>query len=175
MNGENKKYRYQEMDDAELCEELEELENQFKIFLQTCEYPKDIEVYESVYSLVDMIIRTDKRRAYYYFYHNMEINECKTAALYAYWILKLRPFVITDIRYRHKRQAVCINEAFAIYLICSALFFSKKITAQTIANTSYYEKLYYSFRFRNISIDSMVLLVESMNEETFKKNFDQIV
>jgi hypothetical protein len=79
----------------------------------------------------------------------MEINECKEVALYAYWILKLRPFVITDTAYLRDPDACYINESYSRFLE-------------------------YSFRFRNFSIDSFIVLVESISTETLEKEFPNL-
>jgi hypothetical protein len=115
-----------------------------------------------------MIIRVDKRKAYYHYFHDdTEINEYKVAALYAYWILKLRPLTITDPRFITKRDHCDINELFAIYLICSTLYQTGRLAKPITGEESYSKKLRYSFRYRNFTIDSFIVLVESINSETF--------
>jgi hypothetical protein len=84
-------------------------------FLSLKGFPSDVETHISFLTLVDIIARVDKRKAYYYCFHGMEINECKETALYAYWIVKLRPFTITDKRFRNDLEACCVNESFVIH------------------------------------------------------------
>lgn len=150
----------------------------FDEFLTLKGFPPDIIKNISFFTLIDIIVRVDKRKAYYYCFHNMEINECKEAALYAYWILKLRPFSITDVKYKSKAEACTINESFVIYLIGLILENTGRIKKTNKINSSYRNFLEYSFRFRNFSIDSFVVLVESISTETLENDypnlFDQV-
>ncbi len=170
----NANLKYERISVEEIYKHVKVFEEQFIKFISIRDYPEDIEFSTSVISIIETIIRVDKRKAYYYCFHGMEINECKVAALYAYWILKFRPFTITDKRYINTPKGCCINEEFAIYMICSILVFSGKITPTAIDNTSYYEKLLYSFHFRNFTIDSLVMMIESINTETFNKQYDDL-
>ena len=147
---------------------------QFNDFLLLKGYPADTEKYISFYTLIDIIIRVDKRKAYYLCFHNMEINECKEAALYAYWILKLRPFSITDNKYKNKIDACMINESFVIYLIGFILENTGRIKRTNNIKDSYRNFLEYSFRFRNFSIDSFIVLIESISTETLEKDYPNL-
>ena len=166
----NRDSEYVAMPVEERAELLGLLEEQFNSFIECSWYPRDLEYFVSWYDLIDVIVRTDKREAYFHFFHKkMEINEEKKAALYAYWILKFRPFRIVDNRYLNSKRSATVNEAFAAYIICSILFYSHKLVPAAIKNGTFYEKLMYSFRHRNISIDAMLLLVGSITAETFNK------
>lgn len=104
----------------------------------------------------------------------MEINECKEAALYAYWILKLRPFVITDKKYKNNSDACNINESFAIHFIGLFLESTGRIKRTGNIKDSYLKFLEYSFRFRNFSIDSFIVLIESITTETLEKEYPNL-
>jgi len=169
MQNRNFNLSYTDMPDLERAKSVDSLMWLFREFLTDNGYPRDVAYFCSIQDLMDAIIRVDKREAYYHCFHGMEINEKKRAALYAYWILKFRPFKITDGRFWTGEQACVVNESFAIYLVCSVLFYSKKrfsAVSKTEQGT-FYQKLIYAFRYRDISIDSMLLLVESINAETF--------
>jgi hypothetical protein len=148
--------------------------NRFKEFLTSKGFPENVGYYISYVSLADIIIRVDKRKAYYLCFHDMEINECKEVALYAYWIIKLRPFVITDTAYRRNLDACCINESFAIYFIGLVLELTHRIKHTKNIKESYSRFLEYSFRFRNFSIDSFIVLVESITTETLEKEYPDL-
>jgi hypothetical protein len=60
-----------------------------------------------------------------------------------------------------------INELFAIYLICGTLYQTGRLTKPITGKESYSTKLRYSFRYRNFTIDSFIVLAESINSETF--------
>jgi len=158
----------------EIEEKIKFFEKRFKDFLTFKGFPKNAEYYISYMSLVDVIIRVDKRKAYYICFHNMEINECKEVALYAYWILKLRPFVITDTKYLKNPDACCINESFVIHLIGLVLELTHRIKYTKNIKESYSRFLEYSFRFRNFSIDSFIVLVESISTETLEKEYPNL-
>jgi hypothetical protein len=172
MNKSNAELHYDEMEFPELINELELFRERIRGFFEVFKMPHDLECQVSGYALADVIERTDKRKAYYHCFHGMEIDECKVAALYAYWILMFHPLTITDSRYKDNRFGECINEAFAIYIIFSTISGIHDIRGIPLTpndDTSYFGKLMYSFRYRNISIDSMILLAESINEETLKE------
>jgi hypothetical protein len=104
----------------------------------------------------------------------MKINECKEAALYAYWILKLRPFAITDKSLGNNLDASCVNESFVIHFIGLALETTGRIKQTNKIKDSYTKYLEYSFRFRNFSIDSFIVLVESISTETLEKEYPDL-
>ena len=174
MNQANEQQKYQPMDDFELQDEMEMFQNEISDFLEISGFALDLDYYVSRRALVDMIVRTDKRKAYYHYFHDMTINECKVAALYAYWILKYRPIVITDNRYEADWLGLCVNESFAIYMIYATLYKVHNITQTVNEKYTYYDKLMYSFRFRHISIDAMILLVESITQDTLDMCFDKV-
>ena len=153
---------------------LQLFNKRFDEFLVLKGFPPETEKHVSFFSLIDIIVRVDKRKAYYRFFHDMEINECKEAALYAYWILKLRPFSVTDKKYRNTSAACTINESFAIHLIGLILENTGRIKQTVNVNDSYRNFLEYSFRFRNFSIDSFVVLIESISTETLEKEYPHL-
>jgi len=174
--GRNEDSTYDVIPNIDMFNLLRVLEEQFTAFLTFAGYPSNIKYFVSKSDLIDMIIRVDKREVYFHYFHNkMEINERKKAALYAYWILKFKPFRIIEDRYEDVERENTVNEAFAIYMICSVLFFSRKLTLTSEKKETFYKKLMYAFRFRNISIDAMLLLVEAINTTTFDKEYDDIV
>jgi len=175
MSGErnsNLKYKRIPYDDIQRIIQL--FQKRFDEFLLLKGFPPETERYVSFYALIDVIIRVDKRKAYYYCFHNMEINECKEAALYAYWILKLRPFSITDKNYQNNPDACTINESFAIFLIGFVLECTGRIRKTKEVKTSYSNFLEYSFRFRSFSIDSFIVLIESISTETLEKTYPDL-
>ncbi|GHT88017.1 hypothetical protein FACS1894137_16010 [Spirochaetia bacterium] len=171
----NSALKYTRIPNEEIYPIIKRCYDRFKIFLAKKGFPDNIEFNMSVFDIVDIINRVDKRRAYYYCFHEeMEIDECKVAALYAYWVLKLKPFTITDKRYFNKPSGCNINEAFAIILIYASLVLMKRIVKAPEMKKSYYNLLEYSFRYRNFSIDSFIVLVESITTETWKRNYPDL-
>jgi hypothetical protein len=171
----NADLKYADITKQEVFDLMRLFEEEFKNFLQVSNYPKDLEYSISRRNIIEVIVRVDKRDAYFHCFHDIEMSERKSASLYAYWLLKFKPFFITDNRFLDKESGSQINEAFAIYLISSILFFSNKLTPSKEEKVTYYKKLMYAFKYRNISIDAMLLLVESINTETFGKIYTEIV
>lgn len=134
----------------------------------------------STYALFDVVNRVDKRKEYYAFFHDMKIKERKYAGLVAYWIVKFHPF---SIRVEHQSELTphqewliaTINERFAAYLIYSAVLGENKragknaVPLTTKDKGSYYEALLYALRYRCVTIDSMMLLVETMTPDDFDR------
>jgi len=170
----NKNLKYKRIPNKEIEEIIKLLIKRFKDFLTFKGFPEDIKYFISYYTLLDIIIRVDKRKAYYMCFHDMEINECKEVALYAYWILKLRPFAITDTAYKNNADACHINESFAIHFIGLVLELTHRIKYTKNIKESYSRFLEYSFRFRNFSIDSFIVLVESISTETLEKEYPNL-
>jgi hypothetical protein len=142
-------------------------EQTFKNFLSTMRYPTDVKYHISGLDMIDMIVRIDKRKAYYQFFHGMDINELKVAGIYVYWILKLKPFSITDRRYAGKLECCDVNEVFALYIIVTVLLGLGRLDRLIQGSEPYFKELRYSFRFRHFSIDAMLVLVEALNTKSF--------
>ena len=172
--GRNRTLKYERIPTDAIEKILQIFNKRFEDFLSLKGYPQNIEKHISFCTLVDIIIRVDKRKAYYFCFHGMEINECKEVALYAYWILKLRPFTITDKRYNNSIDACSINESFVIYLIGLILENTSRIKRTDNIKNSYCDFLEYSFRFRNFSIDSFVVLIESISTETLENDYPNL-
>jgi hypothetical protein len=138
-------------------------------------YPSGLQYTVCALDLIDALIRVDKRQYYFRVFHGMDINDCKKAALFAYWLVKFRPIRIVDSRYINKLgHNDRINELFAAHYLLSVLCEEKRVLlwdgnvgAQVTLEHPYIEKLCYSFRFRNFTIDSMIVLADTINTEVF--------
>ena len=164
----NSRYRYVKIPNNEITAMLRFFEGMIEKFLfYYKKFPKNFKYQVSGVDLIDIVFRVDKRKAYYLFFHDMKIDEFKTVALCAYWIIKLKPLTITDERFRDNREYADINECFAIFLIMGIMRVNDA-DRDFISKKPFFEQLRYSFRFRNFTIDSFVVLLESMNAEMFK-------
>ncbi len=185
MNAEQKirnaDLEYIPLEDKHLIKIYNAFFDKFKKFLSEMKYPSDTKYFINGYSLIDVIMRVDKRKAYFFCFHNMDINERKEAALYAYWIIKFKPFAIVDERYCNSKKSARINELFSAYVIYSILLSEndtyKKIEPMKLMEPkknkfTYHDKLMYSLHYRGISIDSMMFLVDTMTTESFKIEYD---
>lgn len=125
--------------------------------------------------VLEIIIRVDRRLLYYDIFHNMKVNDEKKAALFAYWISKLRPVKIIDKNIKNKKAHANINERLAVHHLLCVLAGKKKIKlfngkngVKLEDNNGFLRELCYLFRYRNISIDSMLVLADSINTDSFK-------
>jgi len=170
----NTNLKYERMPIEKIQKIIRIFYSQFLHFLKLKGFPENTGFHISYYSLIDIIVRVDKRKAYYQCFHNMVINECKEVALYAYWILKLKPFTITDTTCKKNVDACTINESFAIFLISFILEATGRIRSTTNAKDSYSKLIEYSFRFRNFSIDSFIVLIESIGTDTLEREYPNL-
>ena len=171
----NKSFRYERIPLDQIEKSIKVFHGLFRSFLRLKNFSENTGFHISFYSLVDAIVRVDKRKAYYRYFHGMEINECKEAALYAYWILKLKPFTITDKAYVKNVDACTINESFAIFMIALVLENTGRIRRTPSSSKESYKRLLdYSFRFRDFSMDSLVVLVESIGTDTLEREYPDL-
>jgi hypothetical protein len=117
------------------------------------------------HKLKEIVIRVNKKAAYFQFFHkDMKISEYKEAAFYAFWIIKWKPFSLSKEFKPYEQFAAKVNEEFALYYILTTL---KNIAQHESKSTdldelgeSMYRELVYSFQYRDISKDAMILIVE---------------
>ena len=123
--------------------------------------------------LSEAYIRVDKRKDYFFIFHqNTNPNEIKKAALLSYWILKFKPFSLKIKDEYIKRKYSKINEAFAMYIIYSAIreeIYTKsqkenKLEKKFDVSNEYNKKLMYAFKFWDLSKESLILVAESLCE-----------
>jgi len=130
--------------------------------------------------IIDLIVRVDKREAYFSYFHNMKINDEKKAALYAYWIAKLHPVKFVDDNIRNKKIHINVNEKLAANHLLNVLVRKGKIkvwdghNGVKIEESKFIEDLCYSFRFRNLPIDSMIVLAEAITTDSLKEKKHEV-
>jgi hypothetical protein len=161
------------MEDDDLINLLRQFIREFQTYLKNLGY-KEEQYSICGLDLIDIIIRVDKRLSYFRYFHNMKINDRKKAALYAYWIIKLRPVKIIDDNLKNKIEHAKINEKLALNHLLGILVTRGRIKLgngkdETVLNlhNKFFKELYYSFRFRNFTIDSMIVLADAINTQSF--------
>lgn len=145
-------------------------------FNKYMEYHHKVEYKVCVSDLLDVIIRVDKRKKYFQYFHGIDCNEGKIGALFAYWIAKFRPIVITDPKFIDVAgYNDVVNELFAVHYMISALRGMERIKlwnghdgVDVQLDHPFIKDLCYDFRYRNISIDSIIVLADTITTETFK-------
>ncbi|MCI8484229.1 MAG: hypothetical protein HFH41_07800 [Lachnospiraceae bacterium] len=159
--------KYERMTEQEYMKEVRDLD---KLLHDFCE-GSDLYSYESVKininTLKDIIVRVHKRKHYFKVFHNAMItSEYKETALYCYWFLKLRPLWIDPDNASLER----INEKFALHLYISLLKkYNEDFSEEDGINKLHIRELLYSFRFRDITKESMILMLEPYYYEHLKK------
>lgn len=124
-------------------------------------------IHYNIPTIRDIIIRIDMRQMYFDIFHDrMDMNEYKrNNGLMIFWIIKLHPFWI-DIKEGDSaeliKQAANINEQIALHIAISLLreynprFFKRgKDLVQAYCN-----ELLYSFRYRDLSKESLFLMFD---------------
>ena len=166
---------YQQLPYSEVKTILKELQVEIDDFLNiVLHYDKKIAYKVCGMDLIDIILRVDKRIHYFQVFHGMDCNESKKAALFAYWIVKLRPIMITDPKYINADgYNNKINEFFAIhYMLCALtgmgriIHWNGSTGIKLTLNNPFLQRMWYSFRFRNITIDSIIVLADAITTDT---------
>jgi len=169
---------YRLLPHADILSIIKSLEVTIDDFLNyTLGYGGKIEYTVCALDLLDVIIRVDKRQHYFKVFHNnMNINEGKKAALFAYWIAKLRPIKVIGKHMNTAGYNDTVNELFAIHYLISALCGIGRIHlkdehggVELSLDNPFIERLRYSLRFRSLPIDSMIVLADSITTDSFKE------
>lgn len=162
----NTGFEYVEPSQEYIDKELEKFESIVEQFCKIANInKKDIEV--NIQSLKDVIIRVDMRKLYFQIFHsNMKANEYKViVGLECFWILKLRPFwmrIKEDTSDEEMKRATWINEKITLHIVCSLLTEYNPDFMKQGKDTreSYCKELEYSFRYRDLSKESMFLMFD---------------
>lgn len=159
--------KYKWMTEQEFLDEVHNLDKLLHDFCEGCDlYPYE-SVKTNINTLRDIIVRVHKRKHYFKVFHNeMITSEYKETALYCYWFLKLRPLWI----YPANKSSDRINEKFALHLYISLLKkYNEGFSESDGINRLHIRELLYSFRFRDITKESMILMLEPYYYDYLKK------
>jgi hypothetical protein len=166
--------KYQPLDDTEFLAILRRLIQEFQHYLHNSLGYNEDQYFISEIDLIDIIIRVHKRLAYFRYFHNMRINDRKKAALFAYWVIKLRPVKIIDNGLKNQIEHIKVNEKLALNHLLLVLvkrgrikLWDGKDGAKVDGENEFIKELVYSFRFRNFSIDSMIVLADAICTQSF--------
>lgn len=118
--------------------------------------------------VLSIIAKVDQRRKYFEYFHQLEMSEYKEMALICFWYIKLHPVSITQNVDSHNSLAYSsINEKLAVNYMFStyrSMLKTYGLSTKRLDSISkkYVRELIYSFTYRDISKEAMILLVESM-------------
>lgn len=127
----------------------------------------DIAIFETI--IFQIITKVDQRKKYFDFFHHLNISDFKELALYCFWIIKLKPLFLVkpNANEDDKLAFDSINEKLALYKIINKF----KSLARTdehrkkidnFFSNEYMYELIYSFTYRDISKEALILLIETM-------------
>lgn len=117
-----------------------------------------------------IILRVDKREGYFIVFHDQTlINEIKQSALVAYWILKLKPFMVKTKDPKMSHKYCRINEGFAAFYLLSAFkqYARRKGNIVTELSGRLIDELMYAFTYWDLSKESGILIAETIGEAFF--------
>lgn len=119
--------------------------------------------------IMAIIAKVDQRRKYFNYFHKLEMSEYKETALNSFWYIKLHPLSIgpREFNKHPSSEYESINEKLALYFILKTLkvmLIAKKLPTEKLDNipTEYLDELVYTLTYRDISKESLIILVESM-------------
>ncbi len=107
----------------------------------------------------DMVVRIDKRKHYFYYFHNKQImNEIKETALICYWIIKLKPFYVES-----NKEGYTFNEKFCTFIYLDYMkdilhTQNKQQKADMLESIGH--EFIYTLRFRELSQEAMISLFD---------------
>lgn len=158
---------YKRMTEQEYMAEVRNLDKLLQDFCAGSELWSYESVKTNKETLKDIIVRVHKRKHYFKVFHNKMItSEYKETALYCYWFLKLRPLWVDS----DNKGAERINEKFALHLYVSLLKkYNEDFSEKDGINKLHIKELLYSFRFRDITKESMILMLEPYYYDYLKK------
>lgn len=161
MNGNNLPIDvYREPNEDQVIQEVEKIITMAGMLCRVLGIdPKKFKI--NISALKDIVIRIDERKLYFYIYHNrMKPNECKMLSLFIYWTLKLRPFWFLEDK-DDSDFASTVNEKFCAYVFIQVLQIIKPQKCLTVAKSGFLTELVYSFRYRDLSKESLYLVFDA--------------
>jgi Glu-tRNA(Gln) amidotransferase subunit E-like FAD-binding protein len=113
-------------------------------------------------SIIDLV---ERRRVYFHVFHRIEMSEWNEATLYCFWIAKLQPFADVPPPNVKARQSNDVNATIAVRLLCRVANKLRKRNGKGDLEKINVSNLIHSFRFRDISKESMMALLEVLIEK----------
>jgi len=122
--------------------------------------------------------KIEKREAYYQIFHStvqrddqglhldhvIELDELKTAAIAAYWIMKYQPFWYSA-QAPDAKEVSYLNQAFAVHFILSALSgVAEQAGTDFSVTKKQREDLQYAFNDWDLSREALMMFVEFVGE-----------
>ena len=108
--------------------------------------------------MYEIIERIEKRRIYFHIYYNgCKMGELNEGALMCFWIIKLTPFHLNGIPNN------ILNSKIALCLFMNMIHYhTQKEKIKLNITENMVNDIYYAFRFRDLSKESIMILAESL-------------
>lgn len=166
---------YNGLSDEEIAEQMTKIQSLFNDYLKTSILIRD-DVIWSDELLSSIVIRIDQRKHYYKYFHSQyldgdidlrNISQIKEIALLCYWLVKYKPFTISNpdkARCYYADWGCGVNEVFAAYIFITFAYKHAKghISKSYYKSEPFKEELIYSFAERDISKEAMILLLAAV-------------
>ncbi|MFG6335590.1 MAG: hypothetical protein K1W20_09035 [Lachnospiraceae bacterium] len=164
----NEDFKYQPLSEEELNVLWNRHKQVIESFIENNHYDSN-KIYVNEKAVMAIIAKVDQRRKYFEFFHGLNMSECKEVALICFWYIKLHPICAVDksVLENDIKYLDSINEKLAVYYIIvslQAMLESRGLSAQKLDELppKYIKELVYSFTYRDISKEALILLVESI-------------
>lgn len=162
-----KTYKYKELSSTELFDQAALTLDILEEYIKKQNDIKITDLNIDMVLLSEALVRLDKRKDYFIIYHEYtDMNEIKRSALLAYWLIKFKPIHINSNDKLLINKYRKINEAFAVFVIYSAI--NEEISRSNGSffniSKSYNRKIMYAFKYWDISKEAMMLIAESLCE-----------
>jgi len=158
---------YEHLSEGAIRKEIDRFELIAQAFIESNNYdPQKIHIDES--AVFQIISKVDQRKDYFTFFHQLNISDFKELALNCFWIIKLRPlwYDDSDSDEQQKLNFESLNDKFALYMLIkkfrSLANDEQQEKIDHLFSHQYMYELIYSFTYRDISKEAMILLVETM-------------
>lgn len=157
--------KYQELSEEYFNDRYDEIINLWRNFLSQNDPTLKIGVDYFVHkkNLFEIIRRCDQRNVYYYIFHDLQdICEYKDIALYCFWIINLKPFMVIN---ENANIYNCANEMFALYLILTVIegAFKQKYNEKfKYPSDARIKDIVYDFKYCSFTREAMIAFVETL-------------
>lgn len=164
----NDLFQYPPLTEEELKEAWEKHSRLIESFIASNKYDlKNIVVDKS--AVLSIITKVDQRKKYFNYFHHLNMSEYKEAALNSFWYIRCHPLVICnpELVKNHPQEYDLINEKIALYIILKTLrtmLETKHLSTKQLDSipSKYICEIIYTFTYRDISKEALIILVESM-------------
>lgn len=121
----------------------------------------DNDIFINEYNLMEVVERVSKRKYYYKVFHGLDhLSEFKVAALFCFWICKLKPFVVLK-----PTSPLCasVNELFAVHIVISLLEACKgRADAFRYPDKVTVKNIVYALKYQDLTKEALIQYTECL-------------